>query len=477
MSTPQRLLDSVITPGLCIGCGVCASLEDSAFQMRMTPDGRYQAELREGADAGADGRYLETCPFASSTDEDDLAQMFLDSGNAPRTSEIGTYRATAAGHVSAGAFRADGSSGGMTTWFLRALLEAGEVDQVIHVMTREELKDSPVQATQPDALFAFGSSAADSAPERGAKTRYYPVEMSQALTHIRTVPGRYAIVGLPCFVKGVRLLQKHDLAIRERVRFCVGIVRGHLKSTRFADIMAWEQGITPGTLEHIEFRKKTDTRASNYAVQAVSTTGETVERRAAALLGQDWGAGLFKYRACDFCDDVTNETADIAFGDAWLPGYDSDPAGTNVMIVRSEQAQRMIDVRAADLEVDAITPEEVARSQAAGLRHRREGLAYRLHQEKTAGRAVPVKRVAPSARIPRFRKAIYDARSRLIGAADRAYEQSASSGDFERFRAAIMPEIAQYKAAYASEPITRLTTAVKRFAPGIARLAKRALRR
>ena len=443
----------------------------------MTPDGRYRAELREGADPEAEGHYLETCPFASSTNEDDLAQMFLDSGSAPRTAELGTVRSTAAGHVTAGDFRREGSSGGMTTWFLRALLDAGEVDQIIHVMTREELADSRVAATDPDALFAFGASTADSPPQRGAKTRYYPVEMSGALTHIRTVPGRYAIVGLPCFVKGVRLLQKHDPILRERVRFCVGIVCGHLKSTRFADIMAWEQGVAPGRLRHIEFRKKTDTRASDYAVEATSDTGEVVERRAASLLGQDWGAGLFKYRACDFCDDVTNETADIAFGDAWLPGYDSDPAGTNVMIVRSEQAQRVIDLRAADLTLEEISPEDVARSQAAGLRHRREGLAYRLHREQAAGRTVPVKRVAPSARIPRFRKSIYDARSRLIDAGDRAYEQSASSGDFEQFRAAIMPEIARYKAAYASEPITRLKVAVRRFTPGLARVAKKALKR
>ena len=32
----------------------------------------------------------------------------------------------------------------------------------------------------------------------------------------------------------------------------------------------------------------------------------------------DWGMGIFKLGACDYCDDIVGETADISFGDAWL---------------------------------------------------------------------------------------------------------------------------------------------------------------
>lgn len=41
------------------------------------------------------------------------------------------------------------------------------------------------------------------------------------------------------------------------------------------------------------------------------------------------------YKACDFCDDVFAETADIALGDAWLPEYVQDGNGTNVVVTRN----------------------------------------------------------------------------------------------------------------------------------------------
>src|SRR3546814_19586796 len=60
------------------------------------------------------------------------------------------------------------------------------------------------------------------------------------------------------------------------------------------------------------------------------------------LVDGDWGAGFFQNRACDFCDDVVAETADIAFGDAWVEPYSSDGRGTNVVVVRSSALHAML---------------------------------------------------------------------------------------------------------------------------------------
>ena len=37
-----------------------------------------------------------------------------------------------------------------------------------------------------------------------------------------------------------------------------------------------------------------------------------------------WEYGYFKYKACDFCDDIFAECADITVGDAWLSRYKKD---------------------------------------------------------------------------------------------------------------------------------------------------------
>ena len=101
------------------------------------------------------------------------------------------------------------------------------------------------------------------------------------------------------------------------------------------------------------------------------------------------------------------ETADIAFGDAWVEPYSSDGRGTNVVIVRTPEMKQIVERARADgrLHLDPVDADFVIRTQAAGLRHRRDGLAYRLAWPRRGLR--PRKRVAPSAALPLRRKLVY----------------------------------------------------------------------
>ena len=111
----------------------------------------------------------------------------------------------------------------------------------------------------------------------------------------------------------------------------------------------------------------------------------------------DWGIGLFKVPACDYCDDVVGETADISFGDAWSPEFRPETEGKNLVITRSELAERIVSDGVSRREVASVrlTPDEAARSQESGFRHRREGLAVRLAERQRVGRFTPEKRVQP----------------------------------------------------------------------------------
>src|SRR5206468_11182672 len=98
-------------------------------------------------------------------------------------------------------FRPNGSSGGLTSWVAAELLRTGAVDGIAHVAP-----------TDPAAggLFAYRISRSLDELSAGAKSRYYPVELSQVLREIRERPGRYAIVGIPCFIKAINLLRRVD---------------------------------------------------------------------------------------------------------------------------------------------------------------------------------------------------------------------------------------------------------------------------
>jgi hypothetical protein len=159
-----------------------------------------------------------------------------------------------------------------------------------------------------------------------------------------------------------------------------------------------------------------------------------------------------KLRACDFCDDVTGETADVAVGDAWLPGYVDDSAGTNVVVARHPVLQALIEdgVTARALRLDRIEADEVARSQDGGLRHRREGLAYRLALTDAAGRWRPRKRVAPDAAALGHRgRRIMRLRERLAHESHGAFAAARASGELGRFEARLERPLREYRTLYA----------------------------
>lgn len=444
----STLMTTVVEGGYCIGCGVCATLPDAPLVMKLDAYGRYVATLalpedQSRSDASSNA-YLATCPFSGvSANEDEIA------GDAygelcTYHDRIGYYLDTYAGYVIEGEFRARGSSGGMGTWVLSELFRQDLVDYVVHVQ----------QHTSEDGmLFKFEISSGLEEIYRGAKSRYYPVEMSDVIQQIRAQPGRYAIVGVPCFIKAVRLLAKTDAVVCDRITFCIGLVCGHLKSTQFADMFAWQCDIPPGQLQAINFRKKLPGRNANrYGIEVVGTKDGkqiSVTKPNNEFFGFLWGHGFFKYQACDYCDDVLAETADMTVGDAWLPEYVEESQGTNVLVIRHPILQTIVQQAqdAGRLHLDKISPQQVAQSQDAGLRHRREGLAYRLYMQDQAKTWRPQKRVKPERALlqPKFRR-IHQLRLELAQTSHYAFSKAINGGAFDIFKTIMNPKIQEYNA-------------------------------
>ncbi len=307
---------------------------------------------------------------------------------------IGRWREIRGAHVTVDGFRSRGSSGGMTSWFLSELFRLDLIDAAIHVR--------PERPQDNDPLFTYDVSRSADEAAAWQKSRYHVVEMSRAINLVRSTSLRYAFVGLPCFVRSIRSLAEVDMQIQAGLVMTVALVCGHLKSSRYAEYLAWTQGIPPGGLEGMDFRHKQRGRpADRYAIQAVgrSLEGHRVQRERGVehIRWSDWGIGLFKVPACDYCDDVMGETADVSFGDAWLSQFRPETEGKNLVITRSELAERIVGEGVSRGDVDSVhlSPGDAARSQESGLRHRREGLAVRLAERQRIGRYTPQKRVMP----------------------------------------------------------------------------------
>jgi len=144
------------------------------------------------------------------------------------------------------------------------------------------------------------------------------------------------------------------------------------------------------------------------------------------LCDGDWGAGFFQNSACNYCDDVVAETADISFGDAWVEPYSSDGRGTNVVIVRSPIVAQFVSEAIGDgrLHLQNVDARFIADTQAAGFRQRREGLAFRLYWRRRLRPDLlqPRKRVRPRVRgVAARRQLIYTLRATITAGSNRVF--------------------------------------------------------
>jgi len=346
--------------------------------------------------------------------------------------------------VAEGEFRQRGSSGGMASWLLCELLRTGTVDAVAHVRPVTGDGASPL-------LFSFAVSYTAEEVARGAKSHYYPVEMSRVLEYVREHPGRYAFVGVPCFIKALRLLARADAIFRERIVICVGLFCGHLKSTAFAQFPGWQCGVPPEKLAGIDFRKKLPGRpASAYGVEVWDADGRCHSAVVGDLYGTDWGLGFFKCKVCDYCDDVVGETADVSIGDAWLPQYVQDSRGTNIVVVRSKAIHDIVKdgMGRGALAFHRVSANTAADSQAGGFRHRRDGLAIRLHMVDRQRTWRPPKRVQAAASSDGRLKSIQKWRMRLAEQSHIAFREAVRAGSFAVFCKRMDPLIRRYRKLY-----------------------------
>lgn len=448
-SEAASLYDTVIAGGYCVGCGACAVPEHSPFKILMVPAGYYTAVMDASMEETEASRFA--CPFYDhGYDEDTLVPNNLRE-NAEHHPDVGWYRMLFAGHANDKDFRQRGSSGGLTNWLAAELLDKGMIDGVIHV------KNTPTGAPG-NILFEYALSRDVAELADGAKSKYYPIEISSVMALVRNQPGRYAFIGVPCFIKAVRLLAKSDENIRQSVKYCIALFCGHLKSRSFAEHAAWQLGIEPKNLTAFDFRTKVDDKPANrYAVTAKGfVDGQEVIRTipTAQLYGSDWGEGLFKLKACDFCDDIVGETADISMGDAWLPQYIEESSGTNIVVVRNSTLTELLNTAASQGRIIAIlsTVAEVHRSQDSNYRHRRDGLAYRLAQADAHGIWHPKKRIAADATtISSTRQRILDLRSQLRECSHVYFTTAKKSGRHDLFVDLMTPLRSAYRKALAAE--------------------------
>ena len=367
-------IQSIIENNLCTGCGACIS-EDQSHEAKMVWNNEGFLVPSLGRNSTQD-EMIKVCPFAiHQKNEDELGELFLKQPETQYHDKIGYYYGLYAGYSKQ--FRETSSSGGIATYVFNALLERKIVD---HLFIVKEV----------DGQYAYQFFSNVEEITQISKTRYTPVTLEKLFQELSKVDGKVAVSGVACFVKAIRLKQMYDPVLKEKIAFIVGIICGGLKSKYYTDYLAQEAGCK-NEYNHAQYRvKNKESHALDYKFSCIEKSDKRIHMVDMQSLGDMWGTGLFKSNACDFCDDVLTELADISLGDAWIKPYRMDGLGNSIIITRTEIAELIVNGN--DLVLDSIDENKIIESQSGSFNHRHNGLLYRIKLHKSQGGIVPFKR-------------------------------------------------------------------------------------
>lgn len=416
-------IGSVVKNNVCIGCGACAFA--TGGKMRLTSDGLFEP------DDVSQTAPVVYCPMLTpELDEDRLADHFLGDSKY-RSDKLGKFDEVWAAHVEEGTWRRDGSSGGVGSWLATELLERGLVDAVIHVRPTKRLVST-------DPFFRYSISRTREQIRASAHSHYHVVELSEVLKEVSSSPGRYLFIGVPCMVKTVRRVQVKNPVVASRILYTMALVCGHLKSVNWSLSLGWGAGISPCELSAINFRVKSASVPSRaYYFEVVNgRDGSRLIVDSANIVGGKFNLGAMMPEACNYCDDVVGETADITIGDAWLPRYACDWRGKNMLVLRNPELSSLIAVAATEgrVALEPMSHAEAVDAQAGGFRQRREGLIYRLALARLSGSWVPVKRTFQDISPPGpLRRSIYRLRMKVSRLSIKTFREALALNDYTHY--------------------------------------------
>ncbi len=308
-TTPRALrsLGKIIDGGLCHRCGSCVGICPTGVLGLDREDYPTVQNLSACTDCDL---CVKVCPG----DEFDISHAYQEVYNedVDLTATHGHFTDAYLSYATDQQIRERSTSGGLVTAILLDQLRSGLIDGAIVITSDPEQlwKGKPIVArTEAEILSAM-------------KSKYAICPTNSVFTEIREIPGRYALVGLPCQIHGFVKAARLDQRLRERVVLTIGLFC-HAAVEHEALRIIWRSlgdkihqatkyisrvGKHPGT-PHLEMQD-----GSLYPVYFGDKSGY----RPSSMEVINIVYRLYTPARCLTCFDASAEFADIAVGDPWM---------------------------------------------------------------------------------------------------------------------------------------------------------------
>jgi coenzyme F420-reducing hydrogenase beta subunit/polysaccharide pyruvyl transferase WcaK-like protein len=222
----------------------------------------------------------------------------------------------------------------------------------------------------------------------GQRSYYAPNALNEILKSILRERNatRYAFMGLPSHVHGLRLLQKTHPELREKIPYVISCFTAHVPSRRATEYTLYANGISLKDVRELKYR-------SGFVDGHMVVTLNSGDVRQIPHL--DWSYSGFVFpnffypvREWLYFDKLS-QWADFSMGDNWqAPGGHFDTLGTSTVVARSHAAAQIVRsmIREGRLSASEMTTSMLVSDQELNTKL---NIGVRLVVWKMLGRKVP----------------------------------------------------------------------------------------
>jgi coenzyme F420 hydrogenase subunit beta len=325
-------IESVVLSGLCHGCGTCyAACPNTAISINKNDGlGLYLPAINKDR-CNDCGVCVDVCPGHAIDFTELYDQVFA---RQPEDAWLGVHLNRYLSHATNDEIRSHSSSGGLATALLVFALEERIIDKAIVTrMNKERPLESEViaAATKEDIVSAMGS-------------KYCPVSVNMSLKSVLVEGCKFAIVGMPCHLHGLRKFEVRNSRLRNNIVFRIGLMCSNTATFLGTEYFLKKKGIDPRNVQKLSYRGKG--WLGHIVVLLKDGTERLFPRGTDNKKDQAIHSAAFhqafSHPRCLVCCDHTAEFSDVSLGDPRLPEllYE-EKTGKSLVVTRSEAGESL----------------------------------------------------------------------------------------------------------------------------------------